>query len=672
MKKYLLLLLAPLLVSASQDVFDMQRLYPQHRQLLQEMMQAVRAGKIEDMESAARKAIELFPKDATWHYNLACALAYRADKAEAFVMLERAIDLGFRDSKAIEADNDLKQLSKLSQFKTLLEKASKLQGKPVEGAVQPKTSTLVMGYPAKVDASNTLFDFDAGYFRTFFNLVPPSTKKISGYASDYKGPAKKEIEGWMKDGTASGNFGDLYVNRDNGHSALITTNFPGLTPVVYGDEAKAKQVNMGLPNAHFGYPLIGNASIAITAGPYWRSMPRAVQTDPLLPVTSFQLMLANQCWFYPAHRDFTAETGDLYPVNMPYYIISKGSSGTDMPFMQAIAATMAALRPDTKQALISRGLLVPTLQMILRATQKNLKTPDDFLTGLAHPVVFDAVNLNVEAMVKMAHDLSPTNIPAPVVLRTLKDAKAETGIDYFDLRPEGLFDTPFAIARIMRGVLTRTRTMTIEAIIPGATAQTSPFIWKVLQGDPAKVTIKPLTPNASQVEITITYHGLYRPTPTDWMTSRVDIGCFFKSGAHYAMPSLVSLACLSNEDRLYRDDGKIQSVDYMNANHRYADPVLTMTKTWKDLYEYDAKAQLRGWYRTKRSGSADRFTYSGHKVLTVDKLNRPTRACGVQYMPRQQGEDRPPELTYVDNLQQVFVYSYGSDDDLIGTFKQDK
>jgi hypothetical protein len=41
-------------------------------------------------------------------------------------------------------------------------------------------------------------------------------------------------------------------------------------------------------------------------------------------------------------------------------------------------------------------------------------------------------------------------------------------------------------------------------------------------------------------------------------------------------------------------------------------------------------------------------------------------------MPRQQGENRPPELTYVDNLQQVFVYSYSSDDDLIGTFKQDK
>lgn len=672
MKKYLFMLCVPLFAIAAQDVFDMQQLYPQHRQLLQEMMQAVRAGKIEDMETAARKAIEFFPQDATWHYNLACALAYHADKAESLAMLERAIDLGFRDPKAIESDRDLKCLTNLPQFKTLLEKASKLQGSPVEGATQPQAATLVMGFPAKVDATNTIFDFDAGCFRTLFNLMPPSTKKIAGYASDYTGPAKKEIEEWMTAGTASGNFGDLYVNRDNGHSALVTTNFPGLTPVVYGEDAKAKQVNIGLPNANFGYPVIGNASIAITAGPFWRSMPRAVQTDPLQPFSAFQLMMANQCWFYPAHRDFTAETGDLYPVNMPYYIISKGSSLTDLPFMQAVAATLAAFQPETKQALISRGLLVPTLQMIVRATQKTLKTPDDYLTGLAHPVVFDSANLNVEAMVRMAHELTPQTIPAPTVLRTLKDPKTESGIDYFDLRAEGLFDTPFAIARIIRGVRTRTRSMTIEAVIPGLTSQPSPFIWKVLQGDPSKVTIKPLTPNASQVEITIAYHGLYRPTPGAWMTSRVDIGCFFKTGERYAMPSIVSFSYLPNEDRLYRDDGNIQSVDYMNTNHRYSDPVLTMPKTWKDLYEYDSKAQLKGWYRTKRTGSPERFTYAGHKVLGVDKLNRPTRACGVQYMPRQQGENRPPELTYVDNMQQVFVYSYSTDDDMTGTFKQDK
>jgi hypothetical protein len=636
------------------------------------MMQSIRAGKIEEMEAVARKAITIFPKDATWHYNLACALAYRADKTESLAMLERAIDLGFRNPKAIAEDRDLKTLEKDPRFKVLVEKATQLQGKPVDGVIQPKPTTSVMGLPVKIEAGNTFWDFDKGHFHTLLNLVPPSLKKISGYSSDYAGPAKKELQQWLAEGTASGNFGDLYLNRDNGHSTLTYTNFPGLTPLIYGAEAKAKQVNIGLPNSTFGQPVIGNASIAITAGPFWRSMPRAIQTDPYQPAAAFQWMLANQCWLYPAHRDYTVETGDLYPANMPYYILSKGSSFSDIPFMEAVVATYAAFRPETKQALLSKSLLVPTVQMLLRATQKTLKTPDDYLTGLAHPIAFDATNLNVEAMVKMAHELTPQNIPLPVVLRTLKDAETESGLDYFDPRPEGLFDTPFAIARVVRGVRTKKRTMTLEAIVPGVPQPSSPFIWKLLQGDPSKVTIKPLTPNASRVEIAVDYHGIYRPNPTAWMTSRVEIGCFLKTGECYALPSIVSFAYLPNEERLYRTDGKIQSVDYTNPNHRYADPTLTLPKKWKDLYDYDSKGQMKGWYRTRKTGSAERFTYAGHKVLTTDKLNRPLQTCGVQYIPRQEGGDIPTELTYVDNLQQLFVYSYTSDEDLIGTFKQDK
>jgi hypothetical protein len=672
MQKYLALLLLPLFSWGAQDVFDMPRLYPQHRQLLQEMMQSIRAGKIEEMEAVARKAITLFPQDATWHYNLACALAYRADKTESLAMLERAIDLGFRNPSAIVADRDLKTLATEPRFKVLLEKATQLQGKPVAGVTQPQATTSVMGLPVKIEAGNTFWDFDKGHFQTLLTLVPPSLNKISNYAPDYAGPAKKEIQQWMKEGTASGNFGDLYLNRDNGHSSLVYTNFPGLTPLIYGTEAKAKQVNIGIPNGSFGYPVIGNASIAITGGPFWRSMPRAIQTDPYQPTAALQWMLANQCWLYPAHRDYTVETGDLYPANMPYYIISKGSSFSDIPFMEAVVATLAAFRPETKQTLLSKSLLVPTVQMILRATQKTLKSPEDYLTGLAHPIVFDATNLNVEAMVKMAHELTPQNLPLPVVLRTLKEEQAEGGVDYFDQRPEGLIETPFAIARIIRGVRTKKRVMSLEAFVPGLPQPPHPFEWKLLQGDPAKVTIKPLTPNGSRVEITVDCHGIYRPTPTAWMTSRVEIGCFLKTGEHYAMPSIVSLTYLPNEDRLYRADGQIQSVDYTNPRNRYADPMLTLPKKWKDLYDYDSKGQLKGWYRTRKTGSAERFTYAGHRVLTTDPKNRPLKTCAVQYIPRQEGGDIPSELTYMDNLQKLFVYSYTSDEDTLGTFQQDK
>jgi len=91
-------------VRAATNVFEMPLIYPKHLQLLQQMAQAARAGKIDDMEAACRSGVELLPQDPTWQYNLACALAYRATKDEALVALERAIDLGFRNDEAIAAD----------------------------------------------------------------------------------------------------------------------------------------------------------------------------------------------------------------------------------------------------------------------------------------------------------------------------------------------------------------------------------------------------------------------------------------------------------------------------------------------------------------------------------------------------------------------------------------
>lgn len=657
------------------NVFEMPLVYSRHRQLQQRLVQSVRAGKIDEMETVCREGVALLPRDPTWQYNLACALAYRADKGPALEALDRAIEMGFRDAKAIAADNDLKQMAALPAFKELVDKAQRLSGKPVAGVAEVKSSTVLMGMPAEIHASNTVWDFDAGCFRTFFTLLRPDLKKLSAYAPEYSGPAEGLVRGWLREETASGNFGDLYVNRDDGHSRLIVTNFPGLTPVVYGAEARQQRVHLSLPNATFEHPVLGNSSMSMVSGPFWRSLPRAVVTDPMQPIAAFQYYLNNQCWFYPEHKDYDPETGDLYPANTPYYVISQGSSYSDQPFLRAFAASLAALQPATKHALVSRKLLAPTLQMLLRATQKTLKKPEDYLTGAAHPAVFDAAQLDVEAMVRMAHALTPASRPPLVMLRTLKDEKAEMGVDYFDVRPEGLFDTPFAIARVARGV-SREYRITIEAGAAPAPEGGAKYLWVVLQGDAKKIAIKPLTENAAQVELTVAYHGVYRPAdaggaPARRTSGRVDIGCFVKVGELYSPPSFVCFYYLPNEERVYRDDGQILSVDYANASHRYADPALTLQKGWKDLYEYDAQGRPLGWYRTRNAGQPERFTYKGHKVTVTDKQNRPVKACAVQYMPRQTGGDQlPPTLTCAETAQ-FFTYTYAGEDDKVGNVTSD-
>ena len=50
---------------------------------------------------------------------------------------------------------------------------------------------------------------------------------------------------------------------------------------------------------------------------------------------------------------------------------------------------LAALRPEVKKKLTETGLLMPTIQMLMRSTNKQLKNSKEYLTGKAHPSVFE-------------------------------------------------------------------------------------------------------------------------------------------------------------------------------------------------------------------------------------------------------------------------------------------
>ena len=653
--------------SSPLSVFEMPRIMPQHNQLRMRLIQAMRSGQTAEMEAIAREGIALMPLDATWQYNLACALAYRAEKKEALGALDRAIELGFRDAKQIAEDKDLASLVSLPEFQALLKKAASLAGKPVPNQIQVRPSTVVMGYPAQVNASNTIWDLDLGCFRTSFQLLAPENKPVRAFAESYEGAAKGMVQKWMREGSAAGNHGDLYVNRDGGHSLLDVTLFPKITPVVYSADAQQHRVHMGAANSFFDQAVLGNASLAMTTGPLWRSLPRASMGE-LLPA---QIYLNNQVWFYPSHRDFTREAGDLYPANSPYWIISQGSSGSERFFMNIFASALAAMNPEAKRVLRERGILAPTLQMLFRSSLRGIRTSEDYLSGKAHPVVFDPMQINADTFIEKAHDVVPEQLMPLIVLRPVKENRAEVGVDYFDLQPEILWNTPFAIARIVRAVRSKTFRICVAAQPVGALPSGAQIVWRVLQGDESKIAIRPLDGNGQQVEISVDYHGSYRPTQNDialLQSSRVDIGCFIQSGDRISAPSFISIFYLQNESRVYREDGQILSVDYSNVQHRYVDPLLTLTKDWKDLYEYDPQGRCTGWNRVRATDkSSIRFTPDGARVTAVDASGRPTKAVNVQYLPRQVGRsDLPPSLTFGDTTT-VVTYRYTNALDRVGT-----
>jgi tetratricopeptide (TPR) repeat protein len=83
------------------------------------------------MRTACLKAIEIFPEDPVWNYNLACAYAKVGKVDNALKVLEKAIRFGYRDSRSISNDIDLKSISDLEKFHELLDLADQLHNVPV-------------------------------------------------------------------------------------------------------------------------------------------------------------------------------------------------------------------------------------------------------------------------------------------------------------------------------------------------------------------------------------------------------------------------------------------------------------------------------------------------------------------------------------------------------------
>ena len=322
----------------------------------------------------------------------------------------------------------------------------------------------------------------------------------------------------------------------------------------------------------------------------------------------------NHLYIYPEHQDHDpghngeggGGYGDVYPTNTPYLLISQGSSFTDQPLMDAIACTMAAFRPQVKQRLVETGLMSPTLQQIFRTCYKPVHRPDDYLTGIAHPSVFEGSQLDPLKMVETAHDMTIDKIPPIVRIRD------ESRITLKPLDEAG-----------SRAELT--------------------VAWH------PRRKIHP----QSEIE-----------------SNRVDIGVFAHNGVTWSAPAFVTWYFLDNEDREYDEQGRILSVSYHGGTDtgNYADPLLQTPKTWKDTYHYADDGRLTGWTRTRDSQPDQKpqeFTADGAIVVEQDDLGRPAAIRIVQYLARK--PDGKPLPTLIQNLSHdVFRFSYENAEDKTG------
>ena len=401
-----------------------------------------------------------------------------------------------------------------------------------------------------------------------------TTAPVKPAITTLPGSAGELLRKWYAEGTAAGNTGDTYDNRDRGHSLLDLKLFPQLTPLTYTeDEKKANADWAGAVRVHPPV-VLGNSSTAAPPTSGGCNVRMYYSQPPGLMFLFTQYSQSN-LYVYPAHHDWIVGHngnpiisdhgfGDLLPANTPYVIVSEGSSYGDMVFVQAVAATLGAFRPEVKKKLISRGILMPTVQMIFRASNKPVVKPEDYLTGVAHPSCFPGGTLEVPRMVQMAHDMTVDKLPPICTIQLLEKDPPAPGREYFDtITSETLSESPCAISHIYRSTAF-TRRFVISAQKSGDPNSLPIKIhWVVLRGDAKLIQISPRDPQGVNVEVVIQYHPRAPIAPGNPMESnRVDIAAIVHNGLYYSPPAIFTDFTLDNEGRTYDASGHILEVGY--------------------------------------------------------------------------------------------------------------
>ncbi|WP_139373071.1 hypothetical protein [Prosthecobacter debontii] len=379
----------------------------------------------------------------------------------------------------------------------------------------------------------------------------------------------KLLNDWYQAGTAAGLTAITYENRDGQHSPLEPGRYPQLQ--IFKPDSKSGPA-MGPAVALRTSPTVGNCSMSAPADK-GGSLPRMYQIDPQGQRFLMMQYLACNLMIYPEHQDYdpggngVGGYGDLYPTNNACTLISQGSSGSDQPFLNSVLTTIAAFPPATQQLLIEKRLLMPTVQAIFRQSNKRVQKEEDYFTGIAHPVVFDAADLDEEKMMRMAHDMRPPQIPPLPQIEVIEETEMQNGRDYFEAEkahPWKLADTPVSIARIMRG-------NTSEHVMKISTKKSADLMgrpvqlrWQLLQGDPRLIRLE----NSAQGAIT-ELHVRWQPpikTLKGLRSHRVDIGVFATNGLTVSAPAILSFYMLPNEMHFYDEKGHSSEICYQVHN----------------------------------------------------------------------------------------------------------
>ncbi len=616
----------------------------------------IRAGHTTEAIDALTRVINRFPDAAQLRVFQAELALQDGDTDAAIAALLMAERLGSTNLPQILSEPQFAMIADDPRLSML---SINTQPETVNSRPRP-----VRGSDAVVTGENSGWNAGLGRVVSRFTFPPATaTRSLDVNAPD---GAFAHLRHLIASGKAAGNSGDLYDNRDDGHSSLEHMAWTKLSRVSYDEEARAAGIHYGLNTGIlFDSPTFGNSSTALT-GRLWRSQPRFAMTAPGQPRRLWDLYANNHLYVFPEHRDHDpvgeGGHGDVIPANTPYMLISQGSSGSDKPLLRAVQAILAAFKPEVKARLTEERLIAPMIQQVFRRGLHGVGERG-YLTPRAHATAFRSEDIDLGAMIAFAQSLEADVIPPMVKIAMTRESSNELSV-FGDGLSEVLFDTPGAIARVWRAPgAEREYELSAGATDPNGRPVT--YRWVLMRGDPERITIEPLDESGRRARVRI---GWDDPRPVEGTpelsSSRIDIAVFADNGAHLSAPAYFSVLLPAHQLRRYDTQGRPVKIAYAPSGERpYADPLIWPTRRWEDHFRYDPDGRLLGWIRSGR-GYARKFTAYGHEVVEQDPLGRALLARQVRY---------PIEVVRAGDLRvremptdRRFRYIYEDSDDLVG------
>ena len=549
--------------------------------------------RVKVFEKVSQDGIRLKIEPPVWYYNLACAHGIQGNREESISALEQAVAAGYNGVAHAQKDEDLASVREDARFGKLMKMAACIK----RGWREPLETLHVSGDSVRLTERNISWWFgDASY---------------SVHATGLNSNAI------------------FYLDHNVAHRVPLIED---LISVEYARELHDAGRDVGAANFHFidrdrrccAPTLLGcTASYKGSTNDALSVYARLCSSLEAAENEVRHLLKFNVLGIYGIAGDYGRDGIDRLMAVFPGALAFHDSGDAD-DFVCLCADAYRAMPPDVREA----GGIKQVIDLVRRG-QRCVNSESDFMSGIAQRPALSIDDIDVRKVLQTARSMKEPYPDTPLIAEAKLDFKATPVNDLWNAP----YDRPLMVrSPLHAGFVARWAEKTGKLLVNVRKGEGT-LVWKVLQGDEAKIRFNRLSnvneggEQLESMEIEVDYHPAFEvalPGGKKVKTSRVDIGCFRVVDGRASIPAVVSVLFIPTETREYDGNRQLVAIDYSKPQVAGWRPWYCPKGDFRDVFHWNKAGKLEGWTRTGPDGATLDFTRIGLVVQSRDRLGRPT------------------------------------------------